>query len=188
MMRRLFQFIDPSMILPAQLSHRLLLQQNVRQVFGNDLVADAHHDRVLDGVLQFANIARPVVAHEQCARFGRDALERAIRISRHIWWRSKWRAGEYLRDARAAAARRSGNHIEAIVKILAKLAGLDRLLQVLVGGGEDACLELDGRVPPRRSNSLAARRAAASPAAAAPVRRFRRGRSCRLRRPRACLS
>src|SRR5271166_3811089 len=98
---------------------------------------------MLDGVLQFTDVSRPVVVHQQRSGFGRDAPERTVALLRVF-------RGEINRHQRnvfaVLAQRRDGNrnNIQAVKQILAKFTILDGLLKVLVGRGQNTSVQLDG--------------------------------------------
>src|SRR6185436_7786492 len=116
--------------------------QRRREVVAVDHLAVAHQHRSLEGVLELADVARPVVAGQHVDRGRRNALDAARML-----------AGELLEEVideqqqvgLPLAQRRDedGEDVEPVVEILAEGAGGDRLLQVLVGGGDQAHVRLD---------------------------------------------
>ncbi len=58
----------------------LLFEDAVGKIFGENLFCEAEDDGVLDGVFQFADVARPTVFHEQGSRAVRDAFEDALAL------------------------------------------------------------------------------------------------------------
>ncbi|GAB3484895.1 hypothetical protein GCM10027398_44490 [Azotobacter salinestris] len=90
---------------------------------GLDDPAFAEDHRPLDDVLQFAHVARPVVAHQH-AQGPRGDVGAALAQRRH---------GD-------------GEDVEPVIEILAEAALLYHASQVVVGGGEDAQVDLVGEV------------------------------------------
>ena len=90
-------------------------------------------------------------------------------------------------DVVAALAQRrqaDGDHVQAVVEVLAEAAGADLVLQVPVGGGEHADVDGLARASRRRAGPRAPGwPAGASPGARAASRQSRRGRGCRRRPP-----
>src|SRR5581483_2484123 len=99
-------------------------------------------DAALEHVAQLADVARPVVRHEGLQRLlvdlalavGIDALEERLHQERQILL--------------ALAQRRHADrhHRETEVEIFAELALLHLFGQLLLGGGDDADVDLDGAV------------------------------------------
>jgi hypothetical protein len=88
-------------------------------------------NRALDGVLELADVARPVVAHQQLLRVG---------SSPSIFFFSSARSGEEASSRRhdvvlALAQRRhlDRNDVQAVVEVLAELARLHHRRQIAVG-------------------------------------------------------
>ena len=93
--------------------------------------------RALDGVLQLADVAGPVVAHQQLQRVGRQAVDAASSARR----RSGAGRTSPARDVVLALAQRrhvDRDDVEAVVEVLAELPVGDHLRQVAVGRRDDA--------------------------------------------------
>ncbi len=120
----------------------LLFEDDVGEVFGEDLFGEAEDDGVLDGVLEFADVAGPAIAHEQGTCVGGDAFEGAFVFLRVL-------RGEVEGEERnvfgvlTQGRHGDGDNVEAVVEVLAKFVGLDGLLEIFVGCGEDASEEGD---------------------------------------------
>ena len=116
---------------------RAAFEQVLRQIFRKNRIAAAHHDAALHGVLQLANIAGPVVLPQQLVR-GRggpeDSPVHSLRVLRHKM------AGKQGDVFRAFAQRRHTDRedIQAEEQILPERPVPDRLLQVPIGGSNDA--------------------------------------------------
>ena len=127
-----------------------LKPDDVAQVVDVDDLGRRHDDQPLDGVLQLADVALPARALQVLERRRREALRPPVVVAAE-------QVGEVLdqrRDVLAAIAQRrhaDRDHAEAEVEILAERALLDLLLEVLVGRGDDADVDLDR---PRRSEAL----------------------------------
>ena len=111
--------------------------------FGADLRAAGQQHGAVNGVFQFADIARP--DDDDSSSLSVDAGDGAIRhaIGLGIF------AGEMMRQSAniLGAFTQSGNaqidDIQAIKKVFAEGAMLDRFGQIAVGGGDDADIHLD---------------------------------------------
>ena len=119
------------------------VEDGLGQVFGQDALGRAEDDGALDGVLQLADVARPVVRDEARARLRREPRHAALEL------RGVFRdevAGEQ-RDVFAPLAQGGqleGDDVEAVVQVLTKGPGLDGLLQVPVRRRDDAHVNADG--------------------------------------------
>ncbi len=120
------------------LAHRL------GQVVHLDDVAAAEHHRALDGVLQLAHVAGPGVVLEHAAAASSEKPRTALRVLRRVALQ------EVLGEQRNVLAPRGQrgdahlDHVEAVVEVLAEAALLHLALQVLVGGGDEPHVDLDG--------------------------------------------
>ena len=104
----------------------------------------------------------------------------------------KWRTSSGTSSRRSRKRRHpDGEHVQPVIEVLAEAALVDEIDQVLIGGRDQAEIDLDRAACRRRDRSrrLAAR-AAASPGRRAAARRSRRGTACpgRLRRICRCAS
>src|SRR5207237_2768256 len=103
-------------------------------------------------VLQFAHVPRPRVGRQQVERLRREALDVLLELvvvaphevvdeTRHVL------------DPGAQGRNRDRHDVETVVEILAEGAGGDRALEICVGGGHDADVDLDRARTPTRSIS-----------------------------------
>ena len=96
----------------------------------------------LDGVFQLADVAGPLVVHQQAERFGGElaGLE-AVFFGVEL----EEMRGEQRDILLAVAQRRQveRDDVEAVEEVFAEAALFDGLLQVDVGGGDDADVDLD---------------------------------------------
>src|SRR5258706_444577 len=122
---------------PTSRLRRVDLPAFGRQVMRLDTRLRANNDEALDEVAQFAHIARPRIARKNfesvvaefaglLAVFGAEFIEK---VATKNW---------NVRDAVTQRRNKKGNYVQAIEKILAKRAARDFLVEVLVGGGDDA--------------------------------------------------
>ena len=122
-----------------------MVLQGQRQALFGELGAAHEDDAALDGVLQFAHIARPGIGEQQFHALAGDAVEDAAVLLGEP-------AGEVVdeqADVVAALAQgRHGehDHVEAVVEVLAEGAAPHLLLQIAVGGGEDAHVDAHRRL------------------------------------------
>ncbi|MNZ11188.1 hypothetical protein D3C78_280510 [compost metagenome] len=103
------------------------------------------HDRhALHQVGQLAHVARPVVVAQRHDRGGVEADGTALLVLH-----ARDELVDQQRDVFHPLAQRrhlDGEDVEAVVEILAEAAGLDHLFEVLVGGGDDAHVDVLGLV------------------------------------------
>ena len=67
-----FRVSDPAVKLGSfNRSRGILLEKSLRQIFENNHFCRSHHNGPFNGVLEFAHIARPVIAHQKLADFWR---------------------------------------------------------------------------------------------------------------------
>src|SRR5579863_3776125 len=95
----------------------------------------------LNNVLQLADIARPVIVHQNLHRRGRNALYRFAGFSAE----SRDEKLDKVRNIFLAFTQRSNvdrHDVQAVVKIFAKSALLERRAQVAVGRGDEAHIDL----------------------------------------------
>jgi hypothetical protein len=119
-----------------------------RKVVDPDLRALAQRDRALDHVLELARIALPATAPE--------ALERgrceAQRVSLCVPLEARERQQRDVLGALAQRGDRDRDHVEPIEQVAAEAPRLDLRLQVAVGGGDDAHIDLHRRVAAHRTH------------------------------------
>ncbi len=112
--------------------------------FGNrQFVTLAEDDSAEHGVFQLADIARPVVARDQRHGFRPDAANGAAFLCRETRQKPPGEIGDII-AALAQGRDGDGEDVEAIVEVFAEAALLHKFDQVLVGGGDDADIDLDG--------------------------------------------
>src|SRR5438067_3158839 len=114
----------------------------VGQQIEPDHGAGSQHHRALNHVFQFADVARPSVIHQRTQGLGSDVFDRLAVLQ-----------GEFLdeifhqqRNVFLAFAQRRqihGDDVEAIEEILAEATFFDALLQIHVGGSDDAHIYLN---------------------------------------------
>src|SRR5207237_2045369 len=116
-----------------------------RQVLEPDLGRRAEHDRLLDRMLELADVPLPLVSEQRPVRRGRERLRSAAEPG-------GGRAEEVLDQGRqvlgALAERREddAHHVQPVVEVLTEGAGLHLGLEVLVGGGEHAHVDAERAV------------------------------------------
>ena len=95
---------------------------------------------MLDGVFEFSNVAGPAVAHDQSARLRRYAFEGPLASFGVLRGEVEGEQGNIIA---VLAQRRDGNgdYVEAVVEVLSELGGFNGLLEIFVGGGENASFE-----------------------------------------------
>ena len=116
-----------------------------REVARLDAGAVAEHHGALHRVLQLAHVAGPAVGGEGAQGVvgeGVDALAVLLGVAAE---EEEGQLGD-VADALAERGDLQGDHVEAVVEILAEEALGDALAQVAVGGGEDAHVDLEGLV------------------------------------------
>ncbi|MNQ75336.1 hypothetical protein D3C85_901260 [compost metagenome] len=106
-----------------------------------DARALAEDHRPLDGVLQLAHVARPVVVADRLERLGGE-LQRLAAHARTL--AGQEHPGDLQHVVLALAQRRQAQRddVQAVVEVLAELAVLGQVLQVAVGRGDQAHVDL----------------------------------------------
>ena len=121
---------------------RLRVAQRRRQIVEGELLIRAEHDGPLDGVLQLADVARPIVGEERVERSRSQQADRlvvALRILLHEMVHQR-------RDVPFAPAQRRhdhGDHVEAVEQLVSEAPRLHLLREVAVGGGDHAHVHLE---------------------------------------------
>ena len=121
--------------------HRQALALLAWQVELLDLVAARHGRGAFDAILQLAHVARPVAVQQDLQRLGRDAqpaLVACVELFQEVL--------DQQRNVFAPLAqRRQGDrdHVDAVIEVLAECTARHRLLQVAVGGENQAHVHLD---------------------------------------------
>ena len=113
------------------------------KIFGGDDVVPGQHHRLLDLVLQFPDVPRPLIGHHLLNSCRRKAL--------HVLPQLLVEVGEEVVDQErnvllALSERREmdWDHVEPVEEILTKGLFLYRLNEVLVRGGDYSNVDLDG--------------------------------------------
>src|SRR6266436_2383348 len=117
--------------------------QSVREVFGKNQVGGADDDGALDGVLQFANVAGPIVLGETGTCRGRKSADSAIG-ARGVTRDEMVGEQRDVFGMLAKSGHGDGNDVEAIEEVEAEFLVGDGFLEVLVGGGDEADIQFDG--------------------------------------------
>ena len=107
-------------------------------------LADQH--RALDAVLQLAHVAGPVVAHEHVDGGGGDAAD-VLAVGGRVLLHEVIGQERHVRPALAQRRQVDVEDVQPVIEVLAEDAGLHRGLQVLVGGRDQADVDLDGPHP-----------------------------------------
>ncbi len=90
----------------------------------------------LDGALEFADVAGPVVLHEQVKGFVGEGVGDAV-LAFHAFEDVRGEQGD-IAAALAQGGDAEGDDVEAEVEVFAEAAGFDELGEVAGGGGKDA--------------------------------------------------
>src|SRR5580704_3143738 len=119
------------------------LRRDLRKLRRRQFVAIGQHDGAKHGVLELADVSRPIISREQRQRVIGDAADTLALFDAKAGEKAY---GQILHVAEPRAQRRNGDreYVEAIEKILAETARLDELDQVLVGRRDEAEVHLDG--------------------------------------------
>src|SRR5882724_41629 len=117
-----------------------------RQVLRQKNLAPSHCKRVLNGVLQFSDIARPCVRHQN-----------AHRLIRKTAWRLAVLLGELLQEMQdekrniftpvLQVRQAHGYDVQAVEQILSKLAAFSCFFEVLIAGRYKPNIDLDVLTP-----------------------------------------
>jgi hypothetical protein len=113
-----------------------------REKVGGEGGAVGEDDAAFHGVFELADVAGPLVVHHEAEGFGGE-LGRGKAVFFGVELEV---VGGEERDVFLAAAERwelEGDDVEAVEEVLAEAAFLDGLLEVDVGGGDDADVDLD---------------------------------------------
>ena len=126
--------------------HALHLRDDLGKLLGRQHGGVGEHDGAEDGVLELADIARPVVAHEQLQRRRGDAADEDLAF---LGGEPRGEMADQLGDILAPLAERrhpDREDIEAVVEVLAEGAGLDQVDEAAVGRRDQP--EVDADRPP----------------------------------------
>src|SRR5262245_54421331 len=97
----------------------------------------ADDDEALDEILQFADVAWPGIAHEDVQR-GFAELARLLAVLRAEFVQKVARKDRNILFAVAERRNVKGNYVQAIEEVLPEGSASDFLVEVFVGGGDDA--------------------------------------------------
>src|SRR5258705_10214609 len=111
--------------------------QSVRQVFGKNHVGGADDDGALDGVLQFADVAGPIVLGKTGTCGGRKSTDFAIG-ARGVTRDEMVGEQRNVFGMLAKGGHGDGNDVEAVEEVEAEFFVGDGFLEVRVGGGYEA--------------------------------------------------
>src|SRR5688572_28945930 len=112
------------------------------EIVGYEALAIVEQHRALAGVFQLADVARPMILIEQFRRLWCQApnlLPELAVVPVDV-------IGGQQRDITAPLPQRrqrDGHHLQAIEQVLTELAGLDVLLEIAVGRGNDPDVDAD---------------------------------------------
>src|SRR5581483_5611092 len=114
----------------------------VRQQVNGDAGSGGEHDGALDHVLQFAHVSRPGIIQQHAQRFLGDLADRPLIFRGKLADEKVHQQGDIFL---ALTQRRQvdGDDVQAVKEIFAESALTAELLQVHVGGGDDAHVYLD---------------------------------------------
>src|ERR1035438_1452954 len=118
-------------------------QNRVRQILPEDQFGRAQDHCPLDGVLQFAHAARPVVAHEAGSSLWRDARHAPLHllaVVRREECRQHWNILSPLPQRRHVER----YDIETIIEVRPKSSRAGCLLQITIRRGDQSDVEFDG--------------------------------------------
>lgn len=104
-----------------------------------DTLSRTHDEGAIHGVFEFPYITGPAVCHQQGKRLGSDALDRLLLKAFEAVDKLVHQQGDIL-EAASQGRQFDAHHIDAIVEVLAKESLLHAGPQILVSGGDDACL------------------------------------------------
>src|SRR5690606_21129580 len=107
------------------------------KVVFEDVVVLAEQQQAFDGMAEFAHVAGPAALHQRAQHgLGQDHVAEPVQLRRFVD-----EVPDQQRDVLAALAQRrgvQGDHGQPVVEVLAEARPGDLLLQVAMGGGDDA--------------------------------------------------
>lgn len=111
-------------------------------MFRSDQTAITQNGSALQNVSEFANVAWPVIIHQRLARLARYAGRRPTDRPADFFDEG---FGQRDQVVTPLTQRRKVNckDVEPEVQVLAKMSMLDGLLQIAVGGSDNACISLE---------------------------------------------
>ena len=116
-----------------------------RQALARDLGAGRDDDGALDDVLQLAHVPRPRVLLEQRQHLGRELVGDVAAVLLVVLAYEVLCEREHVLAPLAQRGQLDGDDREAVVEVFAEGALPDGLLEVDVGGGDDAHVHLARR-------------------------------------------
>ena len=126
--------------------HRMDLLRREPQMLGfQQPPFSAKNDGAFDDVLQFADVAGPVMRFNTAMQSSEMPLTRTpcLRAKRCM---NLWARKRHVLLAFAQGRHVNGHDVEAEKQVLAEFLAFDAFFQVPVGGGDDADVHLDGAV------------------------------------------
>src|SRR5215467_8085967 len=95
----------------------------------------------LDGVLEFANVAWPIVCEQKTAGLGADAANRFLELA-VIPVDEEVDEGKNVLSALAQRRDENGDDGEAVIEVLAEVAFADGFFEIAIGCGDHADIDL----------------------------------------------
>src|ERR1700759_2737130 len=105
----------------------------LRQVARADYVVSADRDRVFDGVLKFAHVARPRAAREYLHRVRGDLLARVVFLQEVSDQKT-----QVFRPALSQRRQADAQDSQAVEEVCAKLPALHKTFEIPVSRADDA--------------------------------------------------
>src|SRR5581483_11743272 len=124
---------------------RQIAHQAGRKIVHLDDVVLAEGGRAFDGIFEFAHVAGPIVRAEDFHGLAGDLNGMAGARGDLVFQEMGHKQGNVL-AAFAQARQRDGDDVQTVIEVFAERAFLDLLFERLVGGGEDANVDVRGRV------------------------------------------
>ena len=112
------------------------------QIFGFYDMRRRHHGEPVADVFKLAHIAGEVESAEQLQRLVCDSLGLNAQLLGALLQKVA-RQHEHVFTALAQRGQAQADHVQAVKQVFAESTVFDALLQVLVGGGDDAHIGLD---------------------------------------------
>src|SRR5579859_1847241 len=124
-----------------------------RKMMWFDARLRANDDEALDEIAKFAHVAGPGIAHENFERIFAQ-FARFLAVLRTEFIEEMADENGYIGEAVAKGRNEKRDDVQAIEKILAKGAARDFLVEVFVGGGDDANIDAHGLIGADRLEAL----------------------------------
>jgi len=119
--------------------------QGGREVMRFDGWPVGEQDGTFHGVLEFADVAWPMVAHEEINGGGGNALD-GLAVGSGVFFYEMIGEEKDVRLAFAERGHKDGEDIKAVVQVGPEFAVFDHAFKVAAGGGDDADVGVDGRL------------------------------------------